>query len=1405
MKKLLAVGAAVAAMCAVGGERIVFVGDSITGQSRNHGEGFARQLDAAYEATIAEPEDRPTVISLGGSGQTVESWLSVEKNSRENKQTTLDVAGVYVGENLDQHADRVVIMLGMNNVLSPTTLDTPESIATYKSNYLTLISKVVERTTPTHLYLASVPPCTEDAAGPKNLLIQKLNAVISELVAEVGASRSCTYLPAWENQVALIAAGRRLSPDFHVTGDMVHPNDIGHVRLAKTFLDGFGHTAASAWLDESRLQPKLDATATANRAGLSHVLKATGAGSAAGLYAFDLTANWVVRPGETAPASAAFALTLPDGWAETADPQPDGLLTVFHVEGPAELAATPVVVTATPASGDPRTATVNVPAPWRVSTPVRVNWSNASGQWKYNPGSACETEAAILAGKAFAEIEAADQSRTPSWLNYFASVDYAGGDATKSLDFSSVSFYSTFGTAYAMRYVHAKRATDATLALSSSTFSATLDTEVWVNGKSVLVSDATSASVLVRLSAGNNVIVVRSSHTTWQWQLGVELTPVDNSVPLRYGLAPLADREDAPSAGYEPEIAERLIDGSVIYAIRSNCNFRLNRSGRADVFLVGGGGGGGGNYEDVIVDTQTLNGGYAVRPGGGGGGGGVVYRTGLTIAADTDYPIVIGAGGPSNTSGEPTTAFGLEALGGGHGGRNDLDAASGGSGGGAGSMSKVKDYTDGAAAAVPAEGEAQGFGGGKGYSDNYNSGGAGGGGGGALGAGGDANGSTAGAGGVGRACPFLKDSPLFGAGGKGGATNGGQNPVANSGASAENGTGNGGDGCRSYNHINAGRGGSGGSGVVYVRFYPDEFDPADYPLQASVSALPDGRVVYTYNRPGTGCFVPPAAGTVQVFVVGGGGGGGGNGIPREDQPTDSGTYSGGGYSTRGGGGGGGGAVMSNDAVTVEKKGYLITVGAGGLQNANGGASYAFGIEAPGGGAGAWNDAAAQAGGPGGGGNFNHTAGASAEGYFAGGSGIEVPGNKGLGGGGAGAGGAGADATSSNAGVGGAGVGCPYLADDKVYGAGGKGGASGGQQSPLYHTAPDAPDGTGQGGQGCNSWYHINAGAGGAGGCGCVIIVCSPGSDYFKECVKLEATGGEKKTVRDAQGKKWIVHAFYSNDTLTVSQPMCAQAFLVGGGGAGGKASNVRGGGGGAGGVVLVEELYLLPGDHAVVVGQGGGKGADGYGESGTSSSIDGAFEALGGGGGGNSWEGAGLGGGSGGGSCAPYSPTKTEMTVSGGAGASGQGHAGGSCAWTNAEGTGGWGGGGGGAGSAGIDGTKGTVNRGQGGDAVQCDFLGKGHWYAAGGGSGGGGNSDTPKGGGYWDGDEFVQLGGRGGYYVYNKSEAHPGTDGAPNTGSGGGGEGSSGNMNSGWGKGADGIVIIRYRPIPNGLMLMVR
>ena len=135
--------------------------------------------------------------------------------------------------------------------------------------------------------------------------------------------------------------------------------------------------------------------------------------------------------------------------------------------------------------------------------------------------------------------------------------------------------------------------------------------------------------------------------------------------------APLDFRQVQASGGTQNTYT---LDGITykIHAFLSSGTFTVTAAGEIDLLVVGGGGGG----------SYTF--------GSGGGGGGLIFRPNLSINQGV-YPIVVGGGGamPSSTStdgadGQPSSAFGFVALGGGGAGRgaNNSVGKNGGSGGG---------------------------------------------------------------------------------------------------------------------------------------------------------------------------------------------------------------------------------------------------------------------------------------------------------------------------------------------------------------------------------------------------------------------------------------------------------------------------------------------------------------------------------------------------------------------------------------------------------------------------------------------------------------------------------------------------------------------------------------------------
>jgi hypothetical protein len=270
------------------------------------------------------------------------------------------------------------------------------------------------------------------------------------------------------------------------------------------------------------------------------------------------------------------------------------------------------------------------------------------------------------------------------------------------------------------------------------------------------------------------------------------------------------------------------------------------------VYLVvaGGGAGGSGSFSAA----------------GGGGAGGLLTGT-FYANVSTSYSIVVGSGGTTTgsydaTSGANSSAFGVTAIGGGHGAYGpSFSVGSGGSGGGGaadatvGSGTTGQGFSGGAGRVDPFRGGGGGGAGESGGNGNSGTGGvgvqssitgtatyyAGGGGGGGCSAGGGQDGTLPGAGGLGGG----------GLGGYGGPTGSGSVPTAGVAGTANTG-GGGGGGARIYQYgLTAG--GNGGSGVV-IAAYASSYQRA---TGGTVTTYTNGGVqyyVHTFTSSGTLTF-----------------------------------------------------------------------------------------------------------------------------------------------------------------------------------------------------------------------------------------------------------------------------------------------------------------------------------------------------------------------------------------------------------------------------------------------------------------------------------------------------------------------------------------------------------------------
>jgi len=118
------------------------------------------------------------------------------------------------------------------------------------ANYRELVTSLQSRLKPKVIAVATATLCTEDVHhSPKNAMMDQLNKRLTDLAMEMG----WLVLPTNQTMREVLERGRQVKPDFHVTGDYVHPNEPGHLAIAMGMLRGLGEIDAAHTLEEQKL------------------------------------------------------------------------------------------------------------------------------------------------------------------------------------------------------------------------------------------------------------------------------------------------------------------------------------------------------------------------------------------------------------------------------------------------------------------------------------------------------------------------------------------------------------------------------------------------------------------------------------------------------------------------------------------------------------------------------------------------------------------------------------------------------------------------------------------------------------------------------------------------------------------------------------------------------------------------------------------------------------------------------------------------------------------------------------------------------------------------------------------------------------------------------------------------
>ncbi len=500
-------------------DRIIFAGDSITGQGGNGGDrGWVGLIGSGLKSAM--PDANPTLVALGGSGQTVGSWLNIERKSREAAQF-LDVKKFDVQAELAQPADVLVIMLGMNDVLSPRQVDSPEGYAKFVEQYRELIGKLRERVHPRVLAIATPTPCTEDPEGPKNVVMDKMVAVLSKLAEE----ENCVLLPtraaAWE----VLHAGRKLNPEFHITADQVHPNSAGHLAIAAGMLRGLGfEEQAAGFIADATVKTK-------SPNGLSHEVSILDNGELLSAPHFRIRVYH---------ATGAAQLDLPKGWKLTNYSRiKDGSEFVVQTTGELEL------VSHLDARVGDAVENIEIPAPWLVGT-GNVGWLG----WRsgvYDPATGrLPADEIVRTGQGLGGSLKGMELKPGApvqWRTYVASVNFGGGANPNALDFAGIAYFTGGEVGYGLRWVRSDTERTVNVEVTRMGFAGSTHMELWANGETVYLGDVAKAKeqeLTLTLKRGWNRISFKSNFQQWQWQFRIDLKPIEGDAldDLRYSTIP---------------------------------------------------------------------------------------------------------------------------------------------------------------------------------------------------------------------------------------------------------------------------------------------------------------------------------------------------------------------------------------------------------------------------------------------------------------------------------------------------------------------------------------------------------------------------------------------------------------------------------------------------------------------------------------------------------------------------------------------------------------------------------------------------------------------------------------------------------------------------------------------------
>lgn len=497
---------------AISAERILVVGDSITGHSMNLPYGFTHEIRTALSDAKSDIE----FVPLGGSGQTIFSWRGIIESSYNNN-FRLDIPNIMVKEEFDKGADTLLIHLGMNDALQPSIKSDEEGYKSWKVEYVNLVNDLRKRVPGVKRIILTPPTMlTEEAYSFKNVMMDRFGIIINEVAKE----NDCVFVDTRAEFKRFVENVRYTKPDYRFTLDFVHPNQPGHQVISWSFLKGLGlHDIAQKYY-ETKMDPEIR---DFESPGMT--LSVFGQTKTDPYDIDNITVNILATTRAIPEATSANAVKIKScGNLKIVSVKQANKAGDFAIElsGPTSALPTDLVVEI---GGVERTLLIN--APYFVATGFVL----ADGATFTKPEdfprekAVTEIDQAVLSDKdpLKESFTSPIDGKALPWTIYFPTQFKTGADNPNAVDLAAISPANAFEGGYVVRYIKSPKNQKATLKLNSEGFSTTAIQTIYLNGKEIYFGTLSPRHIKakdqieVELQEGLNILVSRVDHTHWQW------------------------------------------------------------------------------------------------------------------------------------------------------------------------------------------------------------------------------------------------------------------------------------------------------------------------------------------------------------------------------------------------------------------------------------------------------------------------------------------------------------------------------------------------------------------------------------------------------------------------------------------------------------------------------------------------------------------------------------------------------------------------------------------------------------------------------------------------------------------------------------------------------------------------